>query len=88
MNKARRTEIRGLIDRLNQITSDIEFLINDIELVRDEEQEAFDNMPESLQQGDRGQTSEEAISNLEEALSVLDDFISSDPSSMLDNATQ
>ena len=38
-----------------------------IEQIRDEEQESFDNMPESLQQSDRGTASEEAANDLSEA---------------------
>ena len=40
-----------------------------------EEQEAFDNMPESLQDSERGQTMYENIDNLESATSDLEDVI-------------
>ncbi|MEM8515121.1 uncharacterized Zn finger protein (UPF0148 family) [Massilia sp. MP_M2] len=46
----------------------------ELENVRDEEQESFDNMPEGLQQSDRGQTSEQAIANLDTAINALDEI--------------
>lgn len=39
--------------------------------LRDEEQEYHDNMPESLQQGDRGQAAEAAAQALDEAADAL-----------------
>ena len=42
-----------------------------IEQIRDEEQESFDNMPESLQQSDRGTASEAAAEELEDAAGNL-----------------
>jgi hypothetical protein len=60
MNKARRNKLNTLISTLESAASDIEAL-------RDEEQEAFDNMPEGLQQSDRGQRMLEIICSLDEA---------------------
>lgn len=66
MNKARREAISKLIDMIDEIRSDVAGL-------RDEEQDYFDNMPESLQGGDKGQAAEEAISALEDAYNSLDE---------------
>jgi vacuolar-type H+-ATPase subunit I/STV1 len=57
MNNARRKQINELIDRIDELQSQLES-------VRDEEQEYFDNMPENLQQGDKGQSAEQAASDL------------------------
>lgn len=46
-----------------------------LEIVRDEEQDAFDNMPEGLQGGERGQKMEAAVSAIEEAFYELDDIL-------------
>lgn len=46
-----------------------------IEQIRDEEQESFENMPESLQLSDRGVASEEAAEVLEDAAVNLQDMI-------------
>lgn len=44
--------------------------------VRDEEEEAYDNMPEGLQYSERGDLMQEAIDNLDDAVTSLDDVIS------------
>ena len=68
MNKARRAE-------LNRIINAIQELKNDLEIVHDEEEEAMDNMPESLQDFDRYCAMEEAVDNMDNAIDELDDVI-------------
>lgn len=46
-----------------------------IEAVRDEEQDAFDNMPESLQGGERGEKMENAASLLDDLAGDLETSI-------------
>ncbi len=65
MNKERRDRIRGLRDELNAIRTQID----DIEA---EEREAFDNLPESLQYGERGETLSAAADSLSEASEQMD----------------
>lgn len=65
MNKFRRKEIAraiALIEEAHGI----------LETVRDEEQEAFDNMPEGLQCSERGEAMEGYIYTLESYLDNLD----------------
>lgn len=64
MNKNRRNAISDIYDKLTDIQSDLE-------CIRDEEQEAFDNLPESIQYSERGERMEEYISSLEEALDYV-----------------
>jgi len=64
MNKERRKEIR-------RITEEIESLEMELQNVADEEQEAFDNLPENFQEGERGDKMTECIDALEEAISDL-----------------
>ena len=45
--------------------------------VRDEEQDAFDNLPEGLQDSERGDLMQEAVDNLDETIDYLDDVLSS-----------
>ena len=59
MNKARRKEIARAIELMDEAREILE-------AVKDEEQEAFDNMPESLQCSERGEAMEEYNSTLEE----------------------
>ena len=42
--------------------------------VRDEEQEAFDNMPESLQYGSRGDAMQDAIDTMDEWKGEIDEI--------------
>ena len=70
MNNARRKSITDLVQKIAEIKADFESL-------RDEEQEYFDNMPEALQGGDKGQAAENAIDQLETAIDNLDEAISS-----------
>lgn len=68
MNNARRKMIEGIIGR-------IETLKDEIDAVLSEEQEAFDNMPEGLQQSARGEAAENAIGSLETATGQLEEAI-------------
>lgn len=68
MNKLRRRQIAAAMDLLSEAMSILEH-------VRDEEQESFDNMPESLQGSERGEAMEEIIYNLEEYRDSLSEII-------------
>lgn len=46
-----------------------------LEEVRDIEQEAFDNLPENLQQAEKGETMENAVQILDEQVQMIDDII-------------
>lgn len=68
MNNARRKEI-------DKLTAQIEEIKEAIEALRDGEQEAFDNMPESLQDGERGEKMQSAIDALEYAADDLQECL-------------
>lgn len=59
MNKTRRNQLKEAIKLL-------EHAMSVISAMADEEQEAFDNMPESLQDGERGEQMQDYISSLED----------------------
>lgn len=65
MNKARRKSIQQIIDTLTDLKENVD-------LVREEEQEAYDNLPESLQESERGEAMSSAIYNLEDAMENID----------------
>jgi hypothetical protein len=67
MNASRRKEIQDILNELSGLRGRIEDL-------QSEEQEAFGNMPEGLQQSARGQASEAAASALENAVSAIDEI--------------
>jgi|APCry1669193128_1035447.scaffolds.fasta_scaffold78858_3 DNA-binding transcriptional MerR regulator len=74
MNRARRKEIERIVALLNDIS--LEEIIDAIDDVRADEQDAFDNMPESLQASESGERAEQAASSLEEAHSHLEQILS------------
>ncbi len=46
-------------------------------VIKDEEQECMDNMPENLWGSERYEKAEEAVSNLEDAINYLEEAVSS-----------
>lgn len=66
MNAKRRKELEKLVERIQAIAADLEVL-------RDEEQECYDNLPEGLQESERGERMSDNVYNIE---SVMDDLIS------------
>lgn len=68
MNKQSRKELAEITDQLEAIRDRISELLEG-------EQEKFDNLNEGLQQSERGQAIEEAISTLEEAETDIDNVI-------------
>ena len=65
MNKERRKSLR-------EIQSKLERLGQDLEVLKEEEEEYRDNMPENLQESDRYQLADEVCDLLQEALENLD----------------
>lgn len=68
MNNERRKRIANVISKLEEAKEELDSL-------RDEEQEAYDNMPESLQESDRGYAMEEAVDNLESAYNSVEEAV-------------
>mgnify|MGYP003294209813 CR=1 FL=1 len=68
MNKYRRNRLQKIYEAISAIQADLEE-------VRDEEQEAFDNMPEDLQYSERGEAIENALSELEDALYSMEEML-------------
>lgn len=60
---------------IDKLTAQIEEIKEAIEALRDEEQEAFDNMPESLQDGERGERMQSAVEALEYAADDLQECL-------------
>lgn len=69
MNKERRKEL----NRAHQMVSEANSIVKS---VCDDEQDAFDNMPEGLQQGERGEKMEENVQLLDEAVDTLENVFS------------
>jgi len=68
LNKARRKQ-------LAEITEQLQELRERIELLQEEEKDRYDNLPESLQQGERGQAMEQAAEQMGTALDSIDEAV-------------
>ena len=68
MNRDRRNRIDKVLGQLEELKQEVYDIL-------DEEQEAYDNLPESFQNGERGDSMQEAIDALENAGNSFDDVI-------------
>ncbi|EAP3798240.1 hypothetical protein ONP73_03540 [Salmonella enterica subsp. enterica serovar Lille] len=66
MNNERRKRLTALSQQLAELKDDIQSVL-------DEEEEAFSNLPESLQNGERGDAMQTAIAALDAAVSALEE---------------
>ncbi|EBW3215006.1 hypothetical protein PL222_11310 [Salmonella enterica] len=66
MNNERRKRLTALSQQLAELKDDIQSVL-------DEEEEAFNNLPESLQNGERGDAMQTAIAALDAAVSALEE---------------
>lgn len=69
MNKKRRERLGTAFDKV----SDAKKILEE---VKDEEQNSYDNLPDSFRDGDRGQEMQDYMEMLEEAFNYLDDAAS------------
>lgn len=69
MNKERRKRIEDIVSQLRDLK-------DEIEEVKDEERDAFENLPFSIQESERGQQIEEYANDLESAYEEIDSTIS------------
>ena len=70
MNNVRREFIQNLVDKLYDIQSDLDS-------IQEEEQEAFDNIPENLQNSERYEQAGAAVAALDSAAENLCECINS-----------
>ena len=74
MNKIRRKELASIVAKLETLDA-LRLEINEmLESVIDEEQEALDNLPESLQDGEKGQQMQEYIDTMTDVLDELENL--------------
>ena len=76
MNNNRRKTIQGIRDSIIDLQTKLEE-------VQSEEQDAYDNLPESLQESEKGQVMYDALDNIESAISSLNEAME-----YLDNSIQ
>lgn len=70
MNKARRAVLNKIINGLND-------LLDELNTVKEDEEDAMDNIPESLQGSAMYESMEEAVDHMNDAFDALEDVISS-----------
>ena len=74
MNRQRRNSIsKAIEDYLGRETEAREILRDALEDARSEEEESYENLPESIQYGEKGEAMQESISALEDFISELGD---------------
>lgn len=81
MNKQRRKELANIVTAMENVSTpvdieELEGIKSDIESVLMDEEFAFESMPENLQYSMRGEASQEAQDNMNEAIDAIDEFIS------------
>ncbi len=64
MNRLQRKDLEGLKEKIGEV-------MEDIEQIRDDEQEKFDNTPENLQDGERAEKLYQSVETLEELIEEL-----------------
>ena len=82
MNNTRRRAIKQVVaqfENANSILCDLvealESIKSDVEDIQSEEEEARDNMPESLQDSERYEKADAACENLADAVDTLDEIL-------------
>lgn len=70
MNKSRRQELKLIISELEEIQTRIE-------MVKDEESDAFENLPEGLKYSEKGEKMSENVETLNEVYDSIFDMIDS-----------
>jgi len=80
MNNDRRKRIDAILKDLEVLTKaidglpSVDDLNSNIQEIADEERETYDNMPENMQGGEKGEAADAAASALEEAASEADEL--------------
>lgn len=90
MNKDRRKAIQSVISKIHELEETMTDILDEIETIKNEEEEYLNNIPENLQTSARYETAENAVSELE---SAFNDFESAKDSldeivSALENACE
>lgn len=95
MNKSRRKELYAVANKLlllkrtddSDIDTVIDSIKNELDMILYDEESYMDNIPENLQSGYRYQASEDACSNIENAIDALSDGDIDDAISYIYGAT-
>jgi len=73
MNSNRKKQLKKTMETISEIVSSITTLKEQIDEIKSEEEDYFENLSESGQESDKGQASESAISELDNIVALLDE---------------
>lgn len=73
MNAARRKELKKALELLREAQDLLVQASDMIEEIKSEEEESFDNLPECLQESERGEHMQECIDNLDEIYYMINE---------------
>lgn len=76
MNALRRKNLTAIISAIEDLRSQLDDQATDLEELKDEEVEYFENIPENLQSSEHYERAETSSSALEEAYDTLYDLVS------------
>lgn len=88
MNKARRKQIEAVKARIGQLLQLAESIREDVEAIRDAEQDFRDSMPDAIGDGEKGERADAAIEALDEVVDNLDGIGELEFESLLDTAAE
>jgi prefoldin subunit 5 len=72
MNNDRRKALAKLADAIDAARASLEEIRDEIDNLKSEEDDGFNNLPEGLQQAERGQAMEAAAEQMQTAYDLLD----------------
>lgn len=84
MNKQRRKALEALASQLSELTGKLDDIKSELENLRDEEQEYYDNMPGSLQNGEKGEAAQSCVEKMESVIEAIDTLLGEDTSLEMD----
>ena len=74
MNRERRKSLKVILGQMEELTSYIEEVKEALQEVIDEEEEALGNLPENIQESERGEQMQGYIDAMEEVVEALDEL--------------
>jgi len=74
MNAERRKALAKIADEIGVLIGKAADLKDELETLRDEEQDYYDNMPESIQAGEKGDNATAAIEVMDSVIDELDNL--------------
>lgn len=90
MNKARRKELEKAVSLCEEAKGKLDEAEEIVQACRDEEEECYDNLPEGLQEGEKGERMQEVMDELDEFIDYKNS-VCSDIDSLIEhigNATE